>query len=870
VFHQLPSTAEPISYQITVEPNPDRGHFSGSETVLINVLAPTREIVLNAADLKIIDAQLTDAAPHAVPQRARVVLQPEQERAVFELARQIQPGKYNLSMKLDGILNDKLRGFYRSSFTDSQGKKHWLATTQMEATDARRMFPCFDEPQYKATFSLSADIDANLVAISNSPIAQETENKQLHKKLVRFEETPKMSSYLLALVVGPFTPTEPVTADGVPIRVWTIPGKTALGSYSLAAAAKILPFYNEYFGVPYPAKKLDLIAIPDFEAGAMENLGAITFRQSRLLVDEKGDSALTKHECASVVAHEMAHMWFGDLVTMRWWDDLWLNEAFATWMSSKAVDRLHPEWHEWDQFIIDKLDSMQTDSLQATRPIHFAVTDPAQVDQMFDDITYGKGASVLRMLEHYVSDDVFRDGVRRYIKAHEFANASTQDLWQAIGEASGKEIKEMMHGWVYQAGYPVVNVDMVPHKKAMGAEQERFFLLSKDNHAFASLWQIPLSLRSLDTESGSEPAPIERAILTDKQDTITVKGNAPYLVNAGADGYYRVRYTPSALKELSDGLEKTLTPSERASLLSDQFQLALAGEMPVQNYLTLTAQFKDESDPSVIKIMIDQIQRLNLLVDDKSRSLFEAFVRDRLQAIKQKLGWSSTAPDEPDLTKTLRAEVLDVMGTIGQDKTTIKEARQALKKYKSKHESLEPDLIAAAADVVAFNGDETDYHTIETLWHSAATPDLERQLMLSLALFRQPLLIERTLAMTLTDQVRNQDGPNLIAAVGDTAAGRKLAFNFITARWRAINARFTEHMVPRMVHSASSLASEQDRARVEQFFANNPMPFGTRTIAKTLEAIAINSAFRQRSGGELSRWLSANLEGSDKIQPSTH
>jgi aminopeptidase N len=428
-----------------------------------------------------------------------------------------------------------------------------------------------------------------------------------------------------------------------------------------------------------------------------------------------------------------------------------------------------------------------------------------------------------------------------------------------------------MHEWVYQPGYPLISVAMLSHKNAMGAEQERFFLLNKSDQprAFDTIWQVPLGFRHV--EAGHSVHDIERSLLTEKRGEIELKGDPPFLANAAADGYYRVRYTPSALKALSQDAQNSLTVSERASLLSDQFALAVGGQMPLQDYLTLTEQFRNENDPAVIGVITAQLGYLDLVVSDKSRSLFQAFVRDRLGGIKAKLGWAETSPDESDLAKEARADVLTTLGTIGQDETTIKEARDAFKKYKADRKSLAPDLVSPVITIVAYNGSEGDYNALSNLWHSATTPSQERQLLLSLANFRQPALIEKTLAMALTSAVRSQDGPFLVSGIARTAAGRYFAWKFITSHWHALNQHFPEHMVPRMVHGAASLITSRDEQEFRAFFEANPMPFGTRTIAKTAESIAINAQFRDRSGSDLSSWLAANLETKrDKVQPSMH
>ncbi|HEY9715962.1 MAG TPA: M1 family metallopeptidase, partial [Trichormus sp.] len=446
----------PQEYELTFEPDLEKFTFVGAETIKLMIDKRTSEFALNAAELKILDASLVpvDASSH----RIDLKIEPDvkNEAVKFVAKEALEPGKYRFSCHFVGTLNDKLRGFYRSSYEDDKHVKRWIATTQMEPTDARRMFPCFDEPAFKAVFKISAVIDPSMTAISNAPVGAESQVSGGKKKLVAFERSPRMSSYLVALVIGNFQSTEMQQSAGVPIRVWTVAGKVPLARYALDEAVKIMKFESDYFGISYPNKKLDLIAIPDFSAGAMENLGAITFRDTALLTDPKTGSLFERESITSIAAHEMAHQWFGDLVTMKWWDDLWLNEAFATWMASKTVDALHPEWREMTYVIGSRNGALGTDGLKSTRAIHANVNNPAQAVEMFDNITYQKGAAVLRMLEKYVGPNIFQKGINKYLNAHQFDNATTEDFWSAIASCTvNVPVAEIMRTFIYQPGAPL-------------------------------------------------------------------------------------------------------------------------------------------------------------------------------------------------------------------------------------------------------------------------------------------------------------------------------------------------------------------------------------------------------------------------------
>lgn len=447
---RLPRTVVPGRYEIRIEPNLAAATFVGHETIEVTVQEPTAEIVLNAAELGIRRAVFLDGVGRRVS--ATVTLDATTEQAFLLCPEPLDPGPWRLSLDFDGVLNDRLRGFYRSTCTREDGTKAVLAVTQFEATDARRAFPCWDEPSFKAVFQLTLVVEEGLAAISNTAPVSVRRVPVSGKRSVTFAPTIPMSTYLVAFAIGPLESTDAVDVGGTPIRVWAVPGKRPLTAFALDVAAFSLRFFREYYGVAYPGDKLNLIAIPDFAFGAMENLGAITFRETALLVDEKDATHSESARVAHVVAHEIAHMWFGDLVTMAWWNGLWLNEAFATFMVVLAVDAWRPAWGRWSHFGVARAAAFVTDGLRSSRPIEFEVVAPQDAEAMFDVLTYEKGGAVLRMLEQYLGPEVFRDGVRRYLVRHRYANAETTDLWRALGEAAGQPIPEIMDGWIFVRG----------------------------------------------------------------------------------------------------------------------------------------------------------------------------------------------------------------------------------------------------------------------------------------------------------------------------------------------------------------------------------------------------------------------------------
>ncbi|MFB3819790.1 MAG: M1 family metallopeptidase, partial [Candidatus Methylomirabilales bacterium] len=520
--HRLPDDCVPTHYELFLAPDLAAGRFTGEETVRLVVRRPTREVVLNAVELAIPEARLQRGDEAPLP--AAVRLDEAAERAVLQLPATLQPGEWRLRLRFAGSLNDKLRGFYRSrAGAPGDAAADVLAVSQFEATEARRAFPCWDEPALKAVFQVSLAVAEGLAAIANTAPVAETPLAGGRRR-VTFAPSIPMSTYLVAFVVGRLAATPPVMVGATPLRVWCVPGKERLAAFALEVAAFALRFFEDYYGIPYPGDKLDLIAIPDFAFGAMENLGAITFRETALLVDEAAATHAERTRVADVVAHELAHMWFGDLVTMAWWNGLWLNEAFATFMEVMAVDAWRPAWARWTAFGVSRGAALAVDGLAASRPVEYEVRAPRDADAMFDVLTYEKGGAVLRMLEQHLGPALFREGVRRYLTEHRFGNADTVDLWRALGAASGQPIPAMMDGWIFRPGYPVVSVAPVAEGRSLRLQQTRFRYLPDGSDG--ETWQIPLTIRA---EVAGAPVELSH-LLTGPEEELALPGPADHVV----------------------------------------------------------------------------------------------------------------------------------------------------------------------------------------------------------------------------------------------------------------------------------------------------------------------------------------------------
>lgn len=852
---RLPKSVTPDLYDIFIDPDLERGVFKGSETIVVNTTQTVDRIYLNSHGLSIEGADLIPAPERKpIKSAATVTIAKSDQVITLLLSAPVEPGKYKLNVRFTGKLNDKLCGFYKVKAKDSEGRTINLAATQMEPTDARRMFPCFDEPDFKAVFKLKVAVDAGNIAISNGAVAKEEKTKGQTRRMVEFAPSPKMSTYLVTLLVGPFASTPPTVVNSVPIRVWAVKGSEKLGVFARNQAAKMMPFFINYFAQPYPGTKLDLIAVPEFEAGAMENLGAITFREEMLLLDEKNTSVDAQRRVSSVVAHEMAHLWFGDLVTMKWWDDLWLNEAFATWMSVKTDDFVRPDWQTWEYFTLQRLSAMEIDELLSTRPIHADVKNPLEAIEMFDGITYSKGASILRMLEIYLGEKTFQAGVQHYMREHKFGNATTTDLWNSLQAASQKPVADIMYAWVHKPGFPFV--DARRNGSAVRLNQERFVMNSsarKSSEVANALWAIPISWRLLDPSKASAPK-LSFLLSSKTAPMVDLQSEQTALLNSKASGYYRVNYPENWLRSItSKGLDQ-LSVSERITLLADQWSLTFAGLSPLSNYLQLFAEYDNQSEPQLIEARIEALDSLYGMLDASSLPAFERYARARLSSTGDKLGWSPK-PHESDLVRSARGDVILALGTIGQDAPTIAEARKQFSVFLSDPKKVDPDLLNSIFKIVAFNGDEKTYQKIESLWRTAKTPEERVRCIMALPYFRKPELIDRTLKFSLGNEIRLQDAPRLMSMVLSTPHGKQPGFKFLKENFATIKKRFPTPSVPHVVSSLESLCTTSEEKELNSFVASTPIPAGRKRIQQAMERVHNRVAFRERSLREFEKLI---------------
>src|SRR5713101_813971 len=834
--YRLPTTVTPERYDLRLEPDLKGFTFSGDETVTVMVSQPTSEVVLNALELE--SDRAAAEQNDRVVQSARIEVEPARERAHIYFSNTLAPGEWKLRIKFRGILNDKLHGFYRSQYTDAAGKSHTVATTQFEATDARRAFPCWDEPALKAVYKVTLAIDENLASVSNAGIEQERRLGNGKKEVV-FKDTIKMSTYLLAFIVGEFEATDPIDA-GTPLRVVHVPGKRELTGWAKQIGAFSLKFFADYYGIPYPGDKLDLIAIPDFAAGAMENLGAITFRETALLIDDKTASRAELERVGDVVAHDNAHIWFGDLVTMKWWNGIWLNEAFATFMEMLAVDAWKPHWKRWDSFGVSRAAAMAIDALKSTRSIEYTVLSPEDCRSMFDVLTYEKGASVLRMLEQYLGGEEFRKGISLYLKKHQYANTETGDLWDALQVASNEPVRGLMDSWIFQQGFPVISVEALNDGRTLKLSQQRFFYLPPDQPE-AQLWHVPIQLR-VKTARGEEAY---RRLLTTVETTLELPGKLEWtLVNEGGSGFFRVRYSTELLQALIVNARQ-LKAIERFGLVSDTWAATVAGLKPLSEFVAMARLFRDETDLNVWRALVAGFHYLDMIAGDAQRPALARAVRDVVGPAAARLGWQA-APGEDELTRQLRAMLLGILGTLGEDHEVQARARELYAEWNRDPARADRDLMPQLIGILAHTGDHARYQEFKKNFKTARTPQEEQRYLFSLANFRDPELLRQTMEMTLNNEVRTQNAPFLMHSLLANPVSRYEAWDFVRKNWEAMVQKYPDSALPRMCEAVSGLLDRQDD--VNAFFEQHKPRLGQKIIEQHLERLAVAVAFRDREG----------------------
>jgi aminopeptidase N len=844
---RLPQTVVPKHYRITLAPDIPAEKFSGDETIDVEVRQPSQSITLNAADIQFDEASITSGGRS---QKAEVATSASNQTATLTFADAIS-GAATIDIRFRGILNDKLRGFYIS-----KTPRRKYAVTQFESTDARRAFPSFDEPAFKATFDVSAVIDNGDMAIGNGRVISDKPGPADGKHTVTFAQTKPLPTYLVALLVGDFQCSEGSAGD-IPIRVCATPERVQLTHFAVDAAAKELSFFNEYYGIKYPFGKLDVIGIPDFAAGAMENAAAMTFRESALLVDDKTGSVEAKRRVAGVISHELAHQWFGDLVTMSWWDDVWLNEGFATWMAPKAVAAVNPAWATDVTDAQATVRSLSSDMLASTRAIRTHVETPAEIESVFDGIAYGKTAAVLRMVESYIGPELFRNGIRAYLTRFSWSNASAEDFWNTMAATTKEPLDRIFSTFVLQPGSPLVTVDTKCEgdKTLVTLSQKRFSVAPS---ASKEVWAVPVVARTLT--AASKPY---RFLLTDPEHTFTVSGCSAHLfINANGRGYYRSRYAPSVLG--GDGnLSKELNVAEKVSLVSDEWALVRAGQSKVGDYLKRLDALLADHNPVVVSSAVVTLGTIDdALTTAEDRAAYSVWLRHLLRPIAADAGWAPVA-GESDETRSMRRVVLQTLAESGNDPQVLQHARElAPAILNGTTTSTDPQLSAAILGMAARSGDAAYFEELKSKTAAAKSPEEFRMYSSPMVDFTNPAIVRSSLEWALSPAVRSQDRFAFLAGLLANDAARPIVWPYVKEHWSEIEKNVPAFSMGRVMGSVGSACTASERDDVKAFLAAHPGAVPERVTRQILERIDNCLAFHEQQAGNLAAFLEKTGESS--------
>lgn len=852
---RLASHVIPLHYKVFLHPDLESHTFRGEETVTIALDKAVREITLHSVELAI--ASVAIGFGKEKISAAKITYNEKNETATFTFPRVIPKGKAKIEITFSGILKDNMRGFYKSRYA-VDGKERFMAATQFEATDARRCLPCFDEPAQKAVFEVSLGIAPDKTAISNTLPTSIVEHESGYK-IVSFAPTPKMSTYLLAFIVGDFEWIEKKTKSGVLVRIMTVPGKVHQAKFSLDVTVRCLELYEEYFAIKYPLNTLDMIAIPDFASLAMENWGAITFREIGLLVDEEHTSTAYRQMVALVIAHELAHQWFGNLVTMEWWTHLWLNEGFATYIEHFAVAELFPEYDVWSQFVVSTTghglgNALHLDALKNTHPIEVEVHHPNEIGEVFDAVSYDKGASVIRMLAEYLGPKDFRDGLRYYLKKHSYANASTIHLWDAFEKISKKPVKKMMAVWTGKSGYPLVVAEIVKGKLALS--QKRFFRSAKSATLVqdTTVWPVPVSYLN---EKGEKNA----GLMTGKRFVVPLvdfsKASSWIKFNAHETAIYRTRYDSAMLSALKQPIiDKKLASADRLGIMRDIFSLAEAGEYPTTLALEFAQLYKNETEYIVwVELTLGLRYIGNLLYGSKSYELFRKYARGIFTEAAARIGWE-VKPGEHENDALMRSLVLGAASYYG-DTNVIAEARA---RFADRGDTaVAPDLRGIIYATVAREGGEKEYAMLVEMYRTENLHEEKNRLLSALGQCTNKKLLARTLAFAMTSEVRMQDRNGAFASVLSNVHGRALGWQFLKKNWNKIGKAYGEgnHLLSRLIGVLNRNTSRVAYDDIKAFFKTHSAPAAERTIEQTLESIDSNIRWLKRDEKKIAEWLNA-------------
>ncbi|CAF0921394.1 unnamed protein product [Adineta ricciae] len=862
--YRLPTSVKPTNYRLYIDASRlEEFIFHGTVDIDVRINQYVNEIVLNSAELNITTVRFREDGFDSFL-RGTVQYREYHEQIIIKFNQTLNIGSGCLSLTFNGIISDQLHGFYRTKSHDHVG-----ACTHFEPGYARRAFPSFDEPSFKANFCITIRASKGLTTLSNMPIKSKHDGGN-DTYIYEFESTPVMSTYLVAYVIGRYDYVETRDSNDVLIRVYTPVGKSEQGEFALKTAAKILSFFTDYFGIKYPLKKLDMISVADFGSGAMENWGLITYRETYLLVDARTSTQKTRQEVALVVAHELAHQWFGNLVTMEWWNDLWLNEGFASWIEFLAVDEVYPEYDIWTQFVSDTLSTcMIPDALQNSHPIEVPIQKPTEIDEIFDDITYGKGSSVIRLLHAFIGDEAFRRGLSSYLAEYAYQNAITENLWHYLSKASNRSnLSEVLSSWTKQMGFPLLTVkqEQKDNDRLLTIEQTRF--LADGTRDKKLRWKIPISIC---TQSHPNETVHQLYLNGEEKRTFVLKNlsaNEWIKLNLFSVGIYRVHYSSSMLQALTPAIQNhVLSPQDRFNIQTDVYALARAGRVGYTDYLKLLRHaYKHEDNLTVWKSIVRQLTELSSIFEyarfNNTKALYQAYVCDLLVNIHEKLGWDAL-PNEGAQVPMLRSLILTHAGVNGCSKTRY-EAQKRFEKFSTQnndHYLINPNTRAAIYLTVAKTGNRQIFNQLISLYRQADTQEERIRLLTALCRFDDEILQEEALHFVWNmTEVRKQDHLTGFASLAShNRRGCELCWKYMQDNWQHIETIYGAHdtHLLHFIETIPALFISKERAEeVRKFFVAHPNSFLERSIKKVLEQIHIRRLVLDRNELSINEFLS--------------
>ncbi|KAI5286663.1 Aminopeptidase 2 mitochondrial [Ascosphaera aggregata] len=859
----LPKNVKPTHYDLTLEPDFEKFTYEGTVAIDLDVLETTSFIKLNANELTIHSSEIfVDGQTHAPS--PDVTLKEEDQTLLIAFDKPLIAGtKAQLRQKFTGILNEHMAGFYKCTYKGADGKTKYMASSQMEPTDARRAFPCFDEPALKAEFTVTLIADKHMTCLSNMDVAFE---KEIHssvingtRKAVTFNKSPQMSTYLVAFIVGELKYIES-NEFRVPCRVYVTEDQDVEhGRFSLDVCAKTLKFYEDAFDNEFPLPKMDMVAVPDFSAGAMENWGLVTYRIVDVLYDEKTTGASMKQRIAETVQHELAHQWFGNLVTMDFWDGLWLNEGFATWMSWYAMNHFWPEWKVWETYVVDNLQlALGLDALRSSHPIEVPVKRADEINQIFDAISYSKGSSVLRMMSKYIGEENFIKGVRAYIAKHAYGNTQTTDLWAALTEASGKPVDKVMGTWTTKVGVPVITVSETPEKKAISLKQNRFLATGDATpEEDETLYPVILGLK---TKQGVN----EDLILAEREQEFPVADLDFFKVNAEHSGIYRTSYSPERLQKLGEAAKAgLLTVEDRAGMIADAGALAVPGYQKTSGVLSLFKGFDTELEYVVWQEITDRLASVRsawVFEDEKTQTALKNFQRDLVSKKAHELGWEFSDQDGHTL-QLFKALMFRAAGVAG-DVRVVAAAKELFERVAAGDiNAVHPNLRAAVFDIILRSGGEREFDVILKRYRIAATSAEKNTILRVIGTTPRPELIKRVLDLSLSEEVRSQDIYLPLAGLRTHPTGIKLRWEWLKEHFDEISQKLPPSlsMFGSVVEiCTASFTTEQQIAEIEEFFKDKDTKGYDKTLAQSIDGVRAKARWVSRDGTDVEKWLKEN------------